>query len=106
MKVSYGIDVMEENDPYVDAAEEAVRSASEGLVPGKFLVEFFPFLRHIPSWIPGASSQRLFQKWQAAGERLKNFPFEYVQNSMVCGRARNIATGSWYVVFTHIWHNS
>ena len=92
MKVSYGIDVLEEDDPYVDAGEEAVRAASEGLVPGKFLVEFFPFLRHIPPWIPGASSPRLFQKWQAAGERLKNFPYEYVQNSMVCDPARSIKT--------------
>lgn len=83
MNVSYGINVADEDDQFVRAAENAVQAASEGLVPGKFLVEFFPFLRHIPAWLPGASSQRLFAKWQAAGEELKNVPFEYVKRSMV-----------------------
>ena len=39
MKVSYGIDVQESNDPYILVAEEAMRGVSEAGVPGAFLVD-------------------------------------------------------------------
>ncbi|TBU63494.1 cytochrome P450 [Dichomitus squalens] len=75
LKVGYDIDVDDGDDEYAKIAKEALEGPVEGLVPGKFLVEFFPSLRHIPPWFPGATSQRLWAKWQAAGERLKNVPF-------------------------------
>lgn len=84
MKVLYSIDVKDENDVYVGISEEAVAGAAEGLVPGRFLVEVLPFLRHIPPWFPGAASQRLWAKWRAAAHRLKNVPFEHAKTKMVC----------------------
>ncbi len=83
LKVVYGIDVKDENDDYVQISEEALAGAVEGLMPGKFLVEFLPFLRHIPTWFPGATSQRLWAKWMAAGDRLTNIPFEHTKTKIV-----------------------
>ena len=65
-------------------SEEATSGVNDGLVPGKFLAEFLPFLRHVPPWFPGATSQRLWAKWMAAGDKLKNTPFEFVKNQLVC----------------------
>ena len=79
----YGIDVKDENDIYVQMSEEALVGSTQGLVPGKFLVEFLPFLRHIPPWFPGAASQRLWAKWMAAGDRLLNAPFEHTRAKLV-----------------------
>lgn len=79
----YDIEVRDENDIYVKMSEEGVAGAVEGMVPGKFLVEFLPFLRHIPPWFPGAMSQRIWAKWMAAGERLKNAPFEHTKAKLV-----------------------
>ena len=92
LKTGYDIDVKDENDVYVQISEEAVTGAVEGLVPGRFLVEYLPFLRHVPTWFPGATSQRLWAKWMAAGERLKNVPFEHARAKLVrryfrCGLA-------------------
>ena len=84
MKVVYGISVESTDDLYVKIADEAMEGPVEGLVPGRFLVEFLPFLRHIPTWFPFATSQRLWAKWQASGERLKNTPFEETRAKMVC----------------------
>ena len=83
LKIVYGIEAADEHDEYIAAVEAALEGPAQGLVPGKFLVEFLPFLRHIPTWFPGASSQRLFKKWQAAGERLKSLPYEYVKAHLV-----------------------
>ena len=83
MNVSYGIHVVDENDEFVAVAERAVRAESDALVPGRFLVEFLPFLRHYPVWLPGGGSQRLFEKWRKENEDLKNLPFAYVTENMV-----------------------
>ncbi|KAI0697620.1 cytochrome P450 [Cerioporus squamosus] len=79
MKVAYDIDVVHEDDRYVAAVDAALEGPVQGLVPGTFLVDFLPFLRYIPTWFPGATSQRLFAKWQAAGETLKSLPYDHVK---------------------------
>ncbi|PIL29135.1 cytochrome P450 [Ganoderma sinense ZZ0214-1] len=84
LKILYDIDVKDENDAYVEISEVALAGPLEGMVPGKFMVEFFPFLRHIPPWVPGARSQKLWAKWMAAGDRLKNVPFEHAKVKLVC----------------------
>lgn len=54
--IAYGIDVQEENDPYVDAAERALVSLGLGIAPGAFLVESIPALKYVPEWFPGPRS--------------------------------------------------
>lgn len=83
LKVAYDIDMGNSTEDFYTMANETLEGASQGLVPGRFLAEFFPFLRHIPTWLPGTGSQKLFVKWQAAESRLKNAPFGYVKTSMV-----------------------
>ncbi|TBU45501.1 cytochrome P450 [Dichomitus squalens] len=79
MKIGYGIAVQGRDDVYVKIAKDALEGVVEGMVPERFLVEFLPFLRHVPPWFPFATSQRLWAKWQAAGERLKNTPFKQAE---------------------------
>lgn len=43
LDVAYGIDVLPENDPYIHKAEEAITTLKFAAVPGKFLVDSFPF---------------------------------------------------------------
>ena len=91
LKVIYGIDIKDENDMYLQISEEAVAGAAVGLVPGKFLVDFFPFLRHVPTWFPGAASQRLWVKWMAAVRRLEDVPFEHTKEKMVCSLSNSFS---------------
>lgn len=79
----YDIEVAEENDDIIEKVEKAVLGASEGLVPGKYLVEVLPFLRHVPAFVPGAGFQKSFAEWRAAAEDLKHTPFNYVKDAIV-----------------------
>lgn len=99
LKILYDIDVEDENDAYVEISEEALVGPLEGMVPGKFLVEILPFLRHIPPWFPGATSQRLWAKWMAAGDRLKNVPFEHAKVKLVCHSVIPVLDGAQIVHF-------
>ena len=47
------------------------------------MVDFLPFLRYVPTWFPGATSQRLWAKWQAAAERLTDITYEHVRAALV-----------------------
>ena len=57
----YGYDVAPKNDHYVHLIESLRPAFSLGASP-KWLVNDFPVLRHIPSWIPGAG----FKKYASA----------------------------------------
>ncbi|RPD61592.1 cytochrome P450 [Lentinus tigrinus ALCF2SS1-6] len=82
LKVAYDIDTADEGDEYIAAVDAALEGPVTGLVPGTFLVDFLPFLRHVPTWLPGATSQRLWAKWQAAAETLKSLPYEQVKAAL------------------------
>ena len=83
MKLLYDIQVADENDAYIAKVERFMVGFNEALVPGNFLVEFFPVLRHLPAWLPGAGFQRRFASWRAASRDLKNAPVAHVQEAMV-----------------------
>jgi hypothetical protein len=42
MKIMYGIDAQDKNDPYVLTSEKVVEALNVSMVPGKFLVDFMP----------------------------------------------------------------
>ncbi|KAJ7060794.1 cytochrome P450 [Mycena amicta] len=87
MKVAYGIDLQEENDPYVHLAEEAVRTLSDAGVPGKYLVDAFPVLKYIPSWMPGATFKRDAARWRVFARGIADAPFEETKRQMAFGIA-------------------
>ncbi|KAH9929092.1 O-methylsterigmatocystin oxidoreductase [Epithele typhae] len=76
LKVLYGIDPEEKDDPLIAAVESTMEGIGQGLVPGKFMVEHIPVLRHVPAWFPGAGWQNAFREWRAARDVMTNTPFE------------------------------
>ncbi|RDW65913.1 uncharacterized protein DSM5745_09652 [Aspergillus mulundensis] len=50
LRIGFGIDVQEKDDPYVKMAIDVEEATGEGGVPAASIVDFFPVLRHLPSW--------------------------------------------------------
>ncbi len=112
MKTLYNIDVVDEGDQYLVLVEKTLDSLAQSLVPGKFLVEHFPFLRYIPSWVPGAGFQTQFAEWRVVIETLRDMPFKNMKRNTVsdyCGNChvcrahdnvcnRSMATSAYPVV--------
>lgn len=84
LQIVYGTDIKDESDVQLSVAAEAIEAIGQS-TPGHFLVEILPFLRHVPSWVPGAGFQRLFAKSKLANERLKHALFDEVQDCLVSG---------------------
>ena len=58
-EVVYGIKVHKPDDKYFKMVERMAEIAQTIAIPGNFLVEAFPPLRHLPSWFPGGG----FKEW-------------------------------------------
>ena len=83
MKIGYGIAVRESDDPYISIAEELLSRIAEVGIPGAFLVDLFPFLKHVPSWFPGAGFQKKAARWKEIGHIMADKPFCHVQEQLV-----------------------
>lgn len=46
-------------------SEDAFDAFTSALAPGRFLVDIFPVLKHVPHWMPGANFKRMAQEWSS-----------------------------------------
>lgn len=56
LRIGFGIEIQEENDPYVQMAIDVEEATGQGGVPGASIVDFFPVFRHLPSVVEKVSS--------------------------------------------------
>lgn len=83
MDVVYGMEVEDENNRYLTIVQKGARIFSEVAAPGRFLVELFPFLAHIPAWFPGANFKRNALLWKDDLTTLRDVPYEAAVEGMV-----------------------
>ena len=76
LKIAYGVDVVDAHDETVEVINEGVAGVRELLVFGGFLVDYLPFLRHVPSYLPGCGFMKRFEKWAKDNQRLRRVPYQ------------------------------
>ncbi|KAH7881400.1 cytochrome P450 [Lentinula edodes] len=89
LAVAYGIHVQVKDDPSIIAAEEMFAVLNTAGIPGSFLVDVFPLLKHIPTWFPGASFKRRAQEWYDIRNETITPPFLKVKQAMANGNAED-----------------
>ncbi|KAL2819386.1 cytochrome P450 [Aspergillus granulosus] len=88
LKVLYGYNMdYTRTDPLLDYIEKALKRFIPALAPGRWLVDAFPFLRHIPAWFPGAGFRRFAQGLKHDLESLVELPFCFVKKQIKAGSA-------------------
>ena len=70
--MAYGVDVKDENDEVLICIDAGLQGGRELIVAGGFLVDYLPFLRHLPSFFPGCGFHKLFAKWREDNELLRD----------------------------------
>ena len=85
MRIVYGLDVAEKNDEYISLVEKGVDVFIRITVPGRYLVEALPFLRHLPSWFPCAKFRRDAAEWKKSVEAMRDVPFRAAKDKIVRG---------------------
>ncbi|KAK7445709.1 hypothetical protein VKT23_014705 [Stygiomarasmius scandens] len=95
LRVAYGYEVEEENDPFVNIANAAMENFNKATSPGVFLVNQMPFLLNVPDWFPGAGWKKLGKSWAKDYWAMVDVPFEYVKKQLAAGTAEDSFTAKW-----------
>ncbi|KAJ7595334.1 cytochrome P450 [Mycena floridula] len=84
MKVAYGYTVRE-NDAFISVAEESAKITNIAMSPGRWLVDYYPIVRFIPSWLPFAKFKRQAEVWRKRLDHLSQVPHDWVKTQMDAG---------------------
>lgn len=83
LETLYGFEVKGPDDVHIEMNERSVESIIECFIPGKYLVDFLPFLKYVPKWMPGASFKRKCAIWREQVMAVRNLPYKAAQNALV-----------------------
>ncbi|KAJ2932868.1 hypothetical protein H1R20_g4238, partial [Candolleomyces eurysporus] len=86
MRTAYGFDDIRQNESLIHNAEKLVLEISEASMPGRFLVNYFPILRYVPSWFPGAGFKKHFKDIAQLNFKTRCMPFEEAKRDIEDGR--------------------
>ena len=81
--MTYGVDVRPVNDLNLQVAKLANAAIVECLTTGSTTVDIFPFLKHLPSWVPGASFQEKAKVSRQYAKYLREGIYSEGRNKMV-----------------------
>ncbi|KAI8992762.1 cytochrome P450 [Trametes punicea] len=87
VEVTYGKRVNSLDDQLVRVAERGIESSNATGSPGSMLVDFFPILKHIPSWFPGAGFKRNAMVARECVEAWRNLGYDVFSADFAAGTA-------------------
>ncbi|GJE98988.1 cytochrome P450 [Phanerochaete sordida] len=85
LRIVYAMDIKDEDDPSLSLVEDAVDVISKIVIPGAYLVDSFPLLRHIPAWFPGSRFKRDAAKWKIIVDEMFMRPYRELKSSFESG---------------------
>lgn len=85
LSVIYGFEPASNEDKYLILLENAMDLFTNEMTPGFGIwpVDIFPFLQHIPEWVPGGSFKRKAKVWKRRVEEFAESPFIEAQTNKV-----------------------
>ncbi|KAF5327657.1 hypothetical protein D9619_004794 [Psilocybe cf. subviscida] len=93
MSITYDYDIKAKADPFVHLVDSAVDVLSKAFLPGAAIVNVFPILRFLPSWLPGTGFKKDIVEGRELTSRMKEIPFRYVQDNIESGTALRSLVG-------------
>lgn len=87
LKLAYGLDCKSYDDPWIAMSEEVQQITAIATEPGRWLVDSFPWLRFVPSFLPGAGFLRWAKRSRKVAHDLVKAPFNKVREDMKMGTA-------------------
>ncbi|KAJ8077768.1 hypothetical protein PM082_002201 [Marasmius tenuissimus] len=85
--VTYGIDAQDRRNHHVVNADKAVVAFTTALSPGAFKVDLLPWLKYVPSWLPGAGFKRKAREWRHAYDEMGREAYDFTLDAMRRGEA-------------------
>ncbi|KAJ3488147.1 hypothetical protein NLI96_g3052 [Meripilus lineatus] len=92
LEITYGHEVTQQDDEFVRLATQATVETAMAGSAGSVIVDFFPFLIHYPSWLPGSGFKTSALKTRALVRRTIEKPYQQVKERLAQGVAKPCIT--------------
>lgn len=76
LNIGFGVEIDSLDGKYMTMAEDASYALGHGGPPGGTIVDFFPWLRHLPNWLLRSQPINFARKWHDAVRRLHDVPYD------------------------------
>jgi len=86
--IGFGVNIKDDNDSYIQMAIDASYALGHGGAPAGTVVDFFPFLKHLPNWLARSWSLKFARDWKWAIQQIHDVPFAAVEQEMKDGTAQ------------------
>ncbi|KAF5361115.1 hypothetical protein D9758_009085 [Tetrapyrgos nigripes] len=86
MKIAFGHEISED-DQYVKMAHDVTYTLDNSGAPGATPPDLLPSLKHVPSWLPGASFATFAKNWRKAVRLIHDLPYQQVKEKHEQGTA-------------------
>ncbi|KAI1422341.1 cytochrome protein [Xylaria sp. FL1777] len=97
LKMVYGYSTgSKTSDPLVKLADTAVEQFSIATMPGRWLVDVIPILRHLPEWMPGTSFKKTAREYRAKMTTMLEAPWEFAKNRRARGNFEQSYVNDFY----------
>ncbi|KAJ7741977.1 cytochrome P450, partial [Mycena maculata] len=80
--IAYGYHTQDIDDPYIAALSTVLDQFAIAAAPGKWLVDFLPILKYLPSWFPGTQYKKLATYFRAHALTSSRMPYDAVKEQM------------------------
>ncbi|KIJ52298.1 hypothetical protein M422DRAFT_156199 [Sphaerobolus stellatus SS14] len=85
MATVYGYDSAPKDDRFIENGDKAITAMTNSMFPGAAMANAVPFLKYLPSWVPGSQFQRRAAECQKLTREMLDLPFEFVKRNMAKG---------------------
>ena len=82
MDIVYGFQIESMDDEYLKLAIESMDAFAASRIAGKYWVDFMPFLKYVPSWVPGAAAVKYGARWRPVVDEMMSRPFEEIKQKL------------------------
>ncbi|KAI3539469.1 hypothetical protein CSPX01_08915 [Colletotrichum filicis] len=73
------------NDPIVDMSKQVMDDFSKATSPGAWMVDLIPWLKYVPTWMPGAGFKKTAEIFRQHLLQGIEVPYDYVKEQMANG---------------------
>ncbi|KAJ3534086.1 hypothetical protein NMY22_g7073 [Coprinellus aureogranulatus] len=88
MRVAYGFEDAPTNAEIIRDVDTVINAFGECSVPGKYLVNSFPILKHVPAWAPGAGFQTYMKGLAVKSRNICTTPLQMAKANLAKGLNR------------------
>ncbi|KAJ2919348.1 hypothetical protein MD484_g970, partial [Candolleomyces efflorescens] len=86
-RISYGYPVKSHDDEFLQLTLASLNDFTRAGKLGNFLVDFFPVLKHVPEWFPGAGFKLEAKRMKQTLNQAMRRPYEWTKKHMATGEA-------------------